>query len=161
MRLLVAGGLLLAGGCVHSSAAFRSPVTNETTELTYVSRMQAEAEERQKARREMREPSLYNIPVNGYLVLGIERPTLEAADTAQFQVIFAWEEEVLDRVQGPSDVPEMPEFVGGPWTNNLFVHVPKDVTPPFKVMVVDQLSGIRYEFFVREDAQIKRVGRTK
>jgi len=161
MRLLLAGGLALLVGCVHSSAAFRSPVTNESTELTYVSRVQAETEERQKARREMREPRLFNLPVNGHLMLGIDRPTLEAADTAQFQVIFAWGEEVLGRVQGPSDVPEMPEFVGGPWTNKLFVHVPEGVDPPFKVMVVDQLSGVRYEFLVRDDAQIKRVGRTK
>jgi hypothetical protein len=160
MRMLVAGCLSLALGCAHGPAGYRSPVNNEATTLDYVSRMQAEMEERKKARREMREPRLFSLPLNGHLVLGIHRPTLEEADTAKFQVIFARGEQVLGRVQGPKDLPEMPEFVGGPWTNTLFVHVPEGLLLPFEVMVVDQLSGVRYEFLVRDDGQIKRAGRT-
>jgi len=160
MRWVLAVTLVIQA-CAHGAVGFRSPVTNETTLLTYVSREQAEINERQKARRELRDPRLFNLPINGHLELVIERPTLDSADTAQFQVIFAQGEEVLGRVQGPKDVPEMPEFVGGPWTNILFVQVPDSVPRPFEVLVVDDAAQVRYEFLVREDGRVKRVGRSR
>ena len=153
--------ILVLSACAAGPVGFKSPVTNESTLVHYVSREQAEIEERKKARRELRDPRLFNLPVNGHLELLIGRPTLEAADTAQFQVIFARGEEVLSRLEGPRDAPEMPDFVGGPWTNILFVQVPEDVARPFEVLIVDELAQVRYEFLVREDGRVKRVRRSK
>jgi hypothetical protein len=157
--LLLAFGVLAA--CAGGPVGFKSPVTNESTLVHYVSREQAEIEERKKARRELRDPRLFNLPANGHLELLIGRPTLEAADTAQFQVIFARGEEVLGRIEGPRDTPEMPVFVGGPWTNTLFVQIPEDVARPFEVLIVDELAQVRYEFLVREDGRVKRVRRSR
>ncbi len=160
IRLLLPVFLVLPA-CAAGPVGFKSPVTNESTLVHYVSREQAEIEERRKARRELRDPRLFNLPINGHLELLIGRPTLEAADTEQFQVIFARGEEVLARIEGPRDAPEMPEFVGGPWTNTLFVQIPEDVARPFEVLVVDELAKVRYEFLVREDGRVKRVRRSR
>ncbi|MFH1262477.1 MAG: hypothetical protein V1495_03395 [Pseudomonadota bacterium] len=96
------------------------------------------------------------IPKGGLLMLSIERLSIEAANLKYFSVVAVQNGKTLFREDGKESIPEVPHG-DGLWWNLGGFDVPKKMTSPFTVYVVDNLHDKRYEFLVTPDSTTREI----
>ncbi|MFH1262478.1 MAG: hypothetical protein V1495_03400 [Pseudomonadota bacterium] len=92
----------------------------------------------------------------GRLLLDVERPTIDAANMDNFTVIIVENGKELFREAGKDKIANVPSGSSRWWNLQTF-GIPKKMTSPFTVYVVDNLEKKRYEFRVTPDSTTREI----
>ena len=161
LRFFIIALLPLMFSCAAQNK-YGSKVTLEergpNTKLAYKSPAQLEHEKREKAdklkwdKKELKE-ELNKIPNGGYLEIQVFASTVEAANTNLWTYIV--EDKKGNEIVRRKGRDQVADYVttdfGTVWKNLSLVYIPKELTKPFTVYIVHQVSNERSEYTVYPD----------
>jgi hypothetical protein len=89
-----------------------------------------------------RERTLSDIPRGGFIIISIQRLTIDAANTEMFEYVIMEGEKEIYRKQGKFDIPEAPtRSLKSWWWNTDVVGLRKAIDSNIKLYVIDKLGG--------------------
>jgi len=150
----------LAGGdraLIHSTWCTQK---GGTSNLRFVSHAQAAADEAARAASEVREPR--PVAGNGYLLLQVNRETIDLADPAN-QLVIVWDREGAEvlRFDPPHEVaqtPEHPGWVGcqySCWWSTIAVPLPEESDGPWTIRIADKTMGSHCDWSIDEKDKVR------
>lgn len=134
-------------------AAEPCAVPGGRTTVRYVTASGARAEEAKLAEAELREPG--PTPDGGYVVVRIERRTIEGADPSTQTVVLESDGQEIGRVQPLPAVPKLPgEDLF--WSSTFRVDVPEPPAFPVQLHVADRPSAERCTWSLHPDGDVRQ-----
>jgi hypothetical protein len=162
-EVLVVAWMAIAAEAGSESGIIRTTWCTQkggASSLQFVTHAQAAADEAARAANEVREPR--PVAGNGYLLLRVNRQTIDLADPAN-QLVIVWDREGAEALRSEpphelANAPEHPTWIGcqySCWWSTIVVPLPEESDGPWTVRVADKTMGSHCDWTIDEKGRVR------